>query len=545
MGRHADPTATRRPAPLLLVAAGVVVLLVVAGLTWWLVGSGEECETRQAVAVTVAPELDELAGELLAEPIVLDGGVCAVAEVTAQQPLQTVGDLAALEADALPDVWVPDSSLWVARAGDARLEPLASLGSSPVVLATSRAVADELGWTGLAPSWTRALTTGRPLAVPDLATSAEGLSALTAVRSSLGGGEEADNAVVQAVLSAARAGVISPSDGLAAGTAGAADAPLVPVSEQEVYTINQDAEGSGLVAVYPREGSPSLDYPVVRVGSPSGDQAAAVAATVRALTSDAAHAAALEAGFRGPDGRAPQDAGEGTGIQAAAPAHLELDPAGVQALLARLTSLAAPSRILAVFDVSTSMAAPVGGGTRATLARDAAQATLSLVPDDYAIGLWAFAYRLEGGRDWTELVPTRELDADVEGRSQRDVLDDQLDSIPGRLTPGGTGLYDTALAAVRAAREDYDPTAVNSVLVLTDGTDEDDDTGVGLDRLLETLRDEADPERPIKVIGVALGPDADLAALRRIAGTTGGAAYSAVDPADLQMVLFDALRQRS
>jgi hypothetical protein len=349
---------------------------------------------------------------------------------------------------------------------------------------------------------------------------------------------------VQAVLAAQRGPAVSATDALAAGRAGGPDAPLVPVSEQEVYATNKAAERSSLVAVYPREGSPSLDYPVVRVGSPSGDAAAAVEAVVNRLTSDTARTAALDAGFRDRDGSTPSDI-DGTGIQQATPTALALDPAGVQALLGRLSSLASPSRILAVFDVSTSMEAPVGDGTRATLARDAAKATLSLVPGDYALGLWVFAYQLENGQDWVELVPTRELDADAEGRPQRDVLDGQLDSIPGRLTPGGTGLYDTTLAAVRAAREDYDPTAINSVLVLTDGTNEDDDSGVQLDALLETLRSEANPERPIKVIGVALGPDADLAALERIAEVTGGAAYSAVDPADLQTVLFDALRQRN
>jgi hypothetical protein len=35
-----------------------------------------------------------------------------------------------------------------------------------------------------------------------------------------------------------------------------------------------------------------------------------------------------------------------------------------------------------------------------------------------------------------------------------------------------------------------------------------------------------------------------MGALRRIATATGGAAYSALDPQDLQTVLFDALRQR-
>ncbi len=98
------------------------------------------------------------------------------------------------------------------------------------------------------------------------------------------------------------------------------------------------------------------------------------------------------------------------------------------------------------------MQAPVGDGTRATLARDAAKSALTLFPDNAAIGLWAFARQLDGDTDWVELVPTRTLDADAGGRPQRDVLAEQLDSIPDRLAPGGTGLYDTTLAAVRAAR---------------------------------------------------------------------------------------------
>jgi hypothetical protein len=544
MGRHADPTApARRPAPVVLIAAGIVAVLLAGGLVWWLAGSGDECETRQSVAVTVAPELEDLAGTLLAQPIVLGNGRCAVADVTAQEPLQTVGDLGALDAEALPAVWVPDSSLWTARAADAPLQAAGSMGSSPVVLATSRAVADQLGWTATPPSWGQALATDRPLAVPDLAASAEGLSALAAVRSSLGGGEDADNAVVEAVLAAARATPIAPADALAAGAAGGADAPLVPVSEQEVFATNQETENPALVAVYPSEGSPYLDYPVLRVGERSGVERSAADAVVRALTSDAARRAVQKAGFRGSDGTAPPAAGEQTGIQEAAPGKLALEPADVQGLFARLSSLAKPSRLLAVFDVSTSMKAPVGDGTRATLARDAGKSALALFPDNSAIGLWTFARRLDGDTDWVQLVPTQALAIDVGGRSQRDVLREALDSIPERLAPGGTGLYDTTLAAVRAARADYDPTAVTSVVIITDGKDEDDDT-IGLDALVQTLGAEIDPSRPVKVIGIALGPDADMGALEQIATATGGAAYSAVDENDLQTVLFDALRKR-
>jgi Ca-activated chloride channel homolog len=549
MGRHASHRApssgfARRPA--LLGGLAVVLVAVLAlSVAWWVTGPDDDAAVagcqEQTVRVTVAPEVGALVEQLLAEPAELSEGVCAVAEVTAEEPLQTLADLGSLGADALPEVWVPDSSLWVARAGDAGLETAGSLASSAIVLATSRAAADALGWTTTPPSWGSALTTDRPVAVPDLAASAEGLSVLAAVRQSLGGTTDADNAVVEAVLAAGRGEVPSVADALQAGIEGGADAPLVPVSEQEVLAANKAASSDSLVAVYPTDGSPSLDYPVLRV--PVGDGSAAVDAVVEALTAASTSAQARAAGFRDAEGGAPEGAGPETGVQEAAPATLALDPAALQALFGRLSSLATPSRLLTVVDVSTSMSARVGDGTRATLARDATKSALTLLPDSYSGGVWAFASQLDGDIDHVELAPLRQFSADAGGRSQRELVNEQLDSLPTLLSPGGTGLYDTTLAAVRTAREAYDPASVNSVVLITDGENEDD-TGIQLDALLETLRAEADPTRPVKVIGIALGPDADLAALEQIGDATGGAAYQALDPEDLQGVLFDAIRRR-
>ncbi|GAB3321262.1 substrate-binding domain-containing protein [Geodermatophilus aquaeductus] len=547
MGRHADTTSARRvqrPAPIALIVALVVVALVAGGVVWWLAGSdgsGGDCATTRTVRVTVAPELGDVAQELLAEPQDLGGGACATAEVTAQEPLQTVGDLGALEGSALPQVWVPDSSLWAVRAGDAPLDASGSMATSPVVLGTSSAAADELGWSATPPPWGEALSGARPVAVPDLAASAEGVAALAAVRSSLGGGDAADNAVVQAVLAARRGPSVTPAEALAAAQAGEAEAPLLPMSEQEVISVNRGAEDSSLVAVYPAEGSPELDYPVLRVGSASDDDRAAVDAVVRRLTSEAAGTAVLAAGFRDAEGTAPTD--PGPGVREEAPEVLAVDAEQATDLLAELARLAAPSRLLTVWDVSQSMEAPAGDGTRATLMRDAALSALELLPGNAAGGVWAFAYQLQGEQDWVELAPIREMDAEVDGGTQREFLAEQFESLPDRLSPGGTGLFDTTLAAVRAARDQYDPNAVNSVVLVTDGTNEDS-SGISLDELLQTLESEVDAQRPIKVIGVALGPDADVAALEEIAAATGGASYSAVDPNDLQDVLFDALRQR-
>ncbi|SNS95402.1 extracellular solute-binding protein [Geodermatophilus saharensis] len=546
MGRHADTSTVRRsqrPAPVALLAGLVVVALVAGGLVWWLASGsgGDGCEDTHTVRVTVAPEMGGVAQDLLDEPQDLGGGTCAVGEVSAQEPLQTVGDLSALEDGALPQVWVPDSSLWTVRADDVEFDASGSMARSPVVLGTSRAAADELGWTQTPPDWRAALSGQRPIAVPDLAASAEGVAALAAVQTSLGGGDQADNAVVQAVLAARRGPAVDPADALTAAAENDVEAALVPISEQEVITVNRATPDSSLVAVYPAEGSPQLDYPVLRVGPTADEDRAAVDAVVRTLTSAQARTAVLAAGFRDAEGTPPTD--PGPGVREEAPPVLDVDPEGVQALLGELSRLAAPSRLLTVIDVSASMEAPAGDGTRATLARDAAKSALTLIPGTSSIGLWVFAYQLQGEQDWTELAPIRTLSEEVDGTTQRDLLDDELDTIPDRLAPGGTGLYDTTLDAFRAAQEQYDPEAVSSVVIVTDGTNEDS-SGVDLDTLVQTLEAEADPQRPVKVIGVALGPDADIQALQRIAEATGGAAYSAVDPNDLQDVLFDALRQR-
>ena len=202
-----------------------------------------------------------IAEKTLADPIELDGGGCAVAEVTAQEPLQTVGDLTALGKSALPDVWVPDSSSWIARAGEAPLEAVGSMGTSPVVLATSRAAVEKLGWADAPPGWGEALAGDQPLAVPDLATSAEGIAALGAVRAALGGGEDADNAVVQAVLAAARERTSTVSDALAAGVEGRGRRPSGAGQRAGGVRRQRRRRGLGAGGRLPQRGQPGAGLP--------------------------------------------------------------------------------------------------------------------------------------------------------------------------------------------------------------------------------------------------------------------------------------------
>ncbi|MBY8853597.1 VWA domain-containing protein, partial [Saccharothrix sp. MB29] len=107
----------------------------------------------------------------------------------------------------------------------------------------------------------------------------------------------------------------------------------------------------------------------------------------------------------------------------------------------------------------------------------------------------------------------------------------------------GTSLNETALAAFRHVQRDYDPSKINSVTLITDGSN-DDISSIDLPALISTLKAEVDPARPVPMIMVGLGEDADMDALRQIADATGGKAYQAMEPQDIRGVLLDGISQR-
>ena len=92
-------------------------------------------------------------------------------------------------------------------------------------------------------------------------------------------------------------------------------------------------------------------------------------------------------------------------------------------------------------------------------------------------------------------------------------------------------------------RESYDPEKVNSVLLITDGKNEDEN-GIALEALLAELEKMDDPTKPVPVIMIGFGPDTDLAAMQQIAQAPGRGLFG-VEPEDLGTVLVDALSQRT
>ena len=143
---------------------------------------------------------------------------------------------------------------------------------------------------------------------------------------------------------------------------------------------------------------------------------------------------------------------------------------------------------------------------------------------------------------WHELVPLGPLGGTAGAATQRQALQQAAAALPSRVG-GSTALYDTVLRAYQALRDGYDASKVNSLVLITDGRNEITG-GTDLAGLLGQLRAEVDPTRPIQIIGIGLGPDADIGVLQQLATASGGKAYQALNGADFQNVLFDALSRR-
>jgi len=580
VGRHSDPvpepgTRSRREARRAerrsagtprrrraLIAGGVAALLIATGGALWAGGviappaspaAAEGCPERRAIVVVADPSIADAARQT-AERLNADAEACLAAEVVAQDSADTAAALAA--GSFTGDAWIPDSSVWVARLGALAqsfgrqapvLDSQGSVAVSPVVLATPSATVDALP---VEPSWAAVRDRTLTALLPDPEASAASLAALSAVQAVSAPEEPRQLAAAMLAL-----GRVIPASADAAISSAAAGSVVV-MSESEVARHNRDRPAQLLVANYPADGTVVLDYPFVRVPAAAGSGSADAIAAAHAETASgivdfeaalrAESAPLLHAGLRRPDGSGTITT---SGVSAELPfpdtvleTALAADSlgAGQLELLRQWGVMTLRSRMLAVIDVSGSMADPAGDGLRRIdLFQRAAGGALAQFSGEVQLGVWVFSTARDGERDWEELAPIAPL-ADAGHTAQ---VMGVVASLPDRLG-GATGLYDTTLAAVDRVREGYDPKKMNSVLLITDGRNEDE-SGLGLDQLLSQLAERQDPERPVPVIMVGFGPDTDLEAMQRIAEVTGGAAYSATKPEDLGIVLVDALSQRA
>ncbi|MFC5247982.1 substrate-binding and VWA domain-containing protein [Streptomyces nigrescens] len=586
MGRHSLPdapaparTGARRGArPRALVLATGLVLTVAAGtvvaLDSGLLPFGGPCDgeaTRLDVAASpdIAPAIEAVA-KSAREGATRTDGRCLDVKVTARAAHEIADAFGQRPVDPEFQVWIPDSSLWVDRVEAERGTPLTAAGtlaSSPIALGAVPRAAKSLGWPAKTYTWTeltRATASGDALrlGVADPSHSATGL--LSLARISAAHAKEAPDHVTADTRTAATARLlnqrVADGDGQAMatlprdGSGKEQDNPrrnqALLLSEQAAFAHNTRADGGpDLDLIYPEGGTARLDYPYTLVdNSETGPEQSRAANRFMTLLSEPAGQRALRRhGFRAANGEADPKVvttagGRDPQPYSAAPA----EPPAVkelQALMGMWTITVQSARLSTVVDASTSMGAPVpghSGRSRMDLAKNSLLQALTTFTSDDEIGLWKFATTLDGDKDYVELSPTERLGGrDEDGSSHREALADAFRALAPQ-PQGATGLYDTTLAAYEEARSAYASGKFNALVIVTDGTN-DDAHGIGLDALVGKLEKLSDPKRPVPLIALAIGPQADTSALDRIVKPTGGSTHLVSDPSQIHQVMLKAI----
>ncbi|MEU0811349.1 substrate-binding domain-containing protein [Streptomyces sp. NPDC005970] len=579
-----DPTGSRSAARrravaictavVLALAIGAALVLRGALLTPMKSCANDAVRLGVAASPDIAPAVREVAERARSAQVRSDGR-CLDVKVTSRASADVAGALVKDGRDPGFQVWLPDSSVWVDRVSSSApkavpLDTLGGVASSPVGVAATPPAAERLGWPEKRYSWARLAgaatgSTDLRLGAADPARSATGLLALARVNASIAeegggpgkGGPADTRAAAAAKLLAERTSdsddqvlTTLPRDGSGAEEGNPRRNQALFLSEQAAYRHNTRAgDAPRLRLFYPADGTAELDYPYTVRGGDSVTTARARAAT-RFMTflADAESRRILsEHGFRSASGKAVEEVARTAGgkapqpyraVPGSGPSSAELDTA-----LGMWTITVQSARLNTVVDASASMSAPVPG-RRGESRMDVTKASLlqalsQFTPED-EIGLWEFSRRLDGARDYRELVPTRRLGlSSADGSTQRD----RLTAAFGALEPvagGATGLYDTTLAAYRKARDGYAEGKFNAVVILTDGSNQDEGS-ISLGALVKELDRLTDPDRPVPLITIAVGPDADLSACEEIAKATGGSAQQVADPAQINAVILKAI----
>lgn len=547
-------------------AAAVVVLAVGAGAAVTYANrSNPECEGSVDVTVVASPDQATILSRLADEWNQFESGAeqeagatdgkCGGVAVHSAASSDVAGTLSAdWEEDrdgARPDVWIPDASTWLVMAAGrpdaARLLPPEppSLASTPAVLAMQQPMAEALGWPQEQIGWSELATGfargetweryGHPewgalkLGFTDPTRSTAGQAGVLAVLDPDGDGTFSDEELLQGIgFTQAFAAYAEQSSDLLQAYQGGDPAQLpaaFPVLERDLAIHADLNPDPPLVPLYPPEGVLYADYPYTVldapwVGQPERELAEEFLDYLRGPEGRKAYA---EAGFRDPEGAGADVAllSSLTGFADPVPVPARApEPEVLADLLGSWPNLLRPNNALIVLDTSGSMDDPVPGTelTRLELLQAAAIEGVAMLNNETTVGLWEFSSELDGGSPYRELVPMGPADEELAGTDRRSAM---VAAVQGLQANGGTGLYDTIHDSYLEMHQHWRPEALNMLVVITDGRDEDHD-GRSRSELLDQLAEAAQPDRPLPIIAIAVGPEADAESLEQITEVTGG-----------------------
>lgn len=428
-----------------------------------------------------------------------------------------------LDTGARPDGWVTDSGFWLeqATAAGSTLTATEPFASSAIVVAMSPERAAALPGP---PSWAFLTSGTDPVRFPDPSRSTVSLLSLAAAVQ----GQSAD-LMTHIVTNAAKrpAGTAEP-----ASLAQAEPTPAVPVAEAALVDHNRTRPGDALTAVAPAEGAAPLEYSLITTTT-DGAASASITALADYLRSDAARKILGEHGFRVPGVPEPTSAEPMVG-------EVKLAEAPAAQLLTQIRSTwnsSTPQRqVLLALDVSGSMLTRTEDGSRLSLAQDAVRTALASLPETSRTALWVFSNHIGvRGDDFKKLTNVGSM-ADA---AHRAALEKGIAGVE-QTVGGGSGLYDSILAAYVGAKSTHLPGLANTVVVVVDGPNEDD-YGLSLNALTAKLTAEKDPAKPVQIVIVGIGDAPETAAMESIAKLTGGRYIAAPQPDDLRLALVGAV----
>lgn len=516
----------------------------------------DSAELTVAVSPVMAPVFEALASEFNRQAQETPDGKLMSVRVVGYEPEKMV-DAALVQPEF--QAMSPDSSLWLDRLeqrwsaqsdtatsdtqipiGQRRIAEQTRYAVSPLVIAAWESAARELGWPDRPIGWedVQRQATENPdfkwnhpstnNAAGMLATLAEFYAGAGLTR---GLTEEA--ATAQSTLDYVRAveatvrfygeGENVIVERLAEEGRNFLDAFVA--QERVVVDWNKTQQGEKLVAIYPAEGTLWTDHPLALLelgGAPTDmpvtdNQRLTYKALAAYLATPEAQQKLLAAGYRPADLSIPLDA---TGSPFAGTTAVDWrqpqttlqmpSPAVVDVVQNFWYYAKRPTNVILVADTSGSME-----GNKIDRARDA---------------LIAFVSQIKGERDRVSLV---EFGSDIKDYLPLLPMDDanratMLDRLERLEAGGGTALIDATYVAVSSLMETNDKEAINAIVVMTDGQENESARGLGdLQALLQS------GGTPPIIFTIGFGEDADENVLSVMAAI-GGGQFRRADETDIE-----------
>jgi Ca-activated chloride channel family protein len=327
---------------------------------------------------------------------------------------------------------------------------------------------------------------------------------------------------------------------MASGTAIIKSFGLIVATEQQVYRYNQVGGRVPLKAAYPFGGTYASNFPVVTLNGSWVDGFAHQAGADFTTWARSAQAQAklAEYGLRRPEGDLGRLDAARNGLATGRIAPKPASPEGVSTARGLWNLFNRPTSVLVVCDTSGSMAEPVPGTgkSRLDLVRQAMSRALSAFQPQDHVGLWEFSTRLAGDTDYRTVVPLGRMAALVGNQTRGQALRAGFSTLRPH---AATGLYDTVLASYRYAKQNYLDGGFNTVVLLTDGQNEDAG-GISLATLMAQLTRLRDPHLPVHLIILAVGDQTDPATLTKISKAADGATFVSKDLSNIVQLFLTA-----